>query len=70
MTHLSLLRNVVQRTGIEMHSFFVNSPHVKVIIVVFSWAGGSAAAGKKEAQRVYHDLHDSPEKMTAISVGV
>jgi ribosomal protein L19 len=67
-----VLRNVVQRTGIEMQ-FFVNSPHVKEIIVV-SRAGGSAADGKKKRKgprmaKLFY-LRDSPEKMTTISAGV
>ena len=67
-----VLRNVVQRTGVEMQ-FFVNSPHVKDIIVV-SRAGGSAAAGKKKLKglrkaKLFY-LRDSPERLTAISAGV
>jgi large subunit ribosomal protein L19 len=67
-----VLRNVVQRTGVEMQ-FFVNSPHVKEIIVV-SRAGGSAADGKKKRKgprmaKLFY-LRDSPEKMTTISAGV
>jgi large subunit ribosomal protein L19 len=64
-----VLRNVVQRTGVEMQ-FFVNSPHVKEIIVV-SRAGGSGADGKKKRKglkkaKLFY-LRDSPERMTAIS---
>ena len=67
-----VLRNVVQRTGVEMQ-FFVNSPHVKEIIVV-SRAGGSAADGKKRRKglrkaKLFY-LRDSPERMTAVSAGV
>ncbi|KAI0285046.1 hypothetical protein BGY98DRAFT_1105400 [Russula aff. rugulosa BPL654] len=67
-----VLRNVVQRTGVEMQ-FFINSPHVKEIIVV-SRAGGSAADGKKKRKglrraKLFY-LRDSPERMTAISAGV
>ena len=67
-----ILRNVVQRTGVEMQ-FFVNSPHVKEIIVA-SRAGGSAADGKnkhKGLRRVkLFYLRDSPERKTAILAGV
>ena len=67
-----VLRNVVQRTGVEMQ-FFVNSPHVKEFVVV-SRAGGSAADGKKKRKgfrraKLFY-LRDSPERMTAISAGV
>ena len=67
-----VLRNVVQRTGVEMQ-FFVNSPHVKEIIVV-SRAGGKAADGKKKRKglrkaKLFY-LRDSPERMTTISAGV
>jgi len=67
-----VLRNVVQRTGVEMQ-FFVNSPHVKSIVVV-SRAGGSAADGKKKRNglrkaKLFY-LRDSPERMTTISTGV
>jgi large subunit ribosomal protein L19 len=67
-----VLRNVVQRTGVEMQ-FFVNSPHVKEIIVV-SRAGGNAADGKKKRKglrkaKLFY-LRDSPERMTAISAGM
>ncbi|KAI0301812.1 translation protein SH3-like domain-containing protein [Multifurca ochricompacta] len=64
-----VLRNVVQRTGVEMQ-FFVNSPHVKEILVV-SRAGGldrKKRKGLKKAKLFY--LRDSPEKMTAMSAGV
>ena len=67
-----VLRNVVQRTGVEMQ-FLVNSPHVKEIIVV-SRAGGSATDGKKKRKglrraKLFY-LRDSPERMTATSAGV
>jgi large subunit ribosomal protein L19 len=67
-----VLRNVVQRTGVEMQ-FFVNSPHVKEIVVV-SRAGGKAVNGKKKRKglrkaKLFY-LRDSPERMTSISAGV
>ena len=69
-----VLRNVVQRTGVEMQ-FFANSPHVKDIVVVSRAGGGSGPAdrkkkrkGLKKAKLFY--LRDSPERMTAVSAGV
>ena len=41
---------MAQRMGAKMQSF-VNSPHVKEVIVV-SRAGGSAADGENEVKRV------------------
>ena len=74
-----VLRNVVQRTGVEMQ-FFVNSPHVKDVVVV-SRAGGGGSGGNggtadrkkqrkglKKAKLFY--LRDSPERMTSASAGV
>jgi len=61
-----VLRNVVQRTGVEMQ-FFVNSPHVKEIVVV-SKAGGKKRKGLSKAKLFY--LRDSPERMTVVSAGV
>jgi large subunit ribosomal protein L19 len=53
--------------------FFVNSPHVKEIIVI-SRAGGSAADGEKKRKglrtaKLFY-LRDSPERMASISAGV
>jgi large subunit ribosomal protein L19 len=77
-----VLRNVVQRTGVEMQ-FFVNSPHVKEIVVVSRAGGGGGSStngnggtadrkrqrkGLKKAKLFY--LRDSPERMTAASAGV
>jgi len=72
-----VLRNVVQRTGVEMQ-FFVNSPHVKDIVVVPRAGGGGSWSGPadrkkknkglKKAKLFY--LRDSPERMTAVSAGV
>jgi large subunit ribosomal protein L19 len=64
-----VLRNVVQRTGVEMQ-FFVNSPHVKEIVVVSRVGGrdGRKPKGLRKAKLFY--LRDSPEKMTAASAGV
>ncbi|KAH9050072.1 hypothetical protein EDB84DRAFT_1666593 [Lactarius hengduanensis] len=67
-----VLRNVVQRTGVEMQ-FFVNSPHLKEIVVV-SRAGGKDGKKKKgleglrKAKLFY--LRDSPERMTSVATSV
>ncbi|KAH9007095.1 hypothetical protein EDB86DRAFT_3061067 [Lactarius hatsudake] len=66
-----VLRNVVQRTGVEMQ-FFANSPHLKEIVVV-SRAGGKDGKkkrleGMKKAKLFY--LRDSPERMTSVATGV
>ncbi|KAG6812645.1 hypothetical protein H0H92_001595 [Tricholoma furcatifolium] len=57
-----LLRNIIQRTGVEMQ-FFVNSPHVKDIKVLQPPPGGRM----RRAKLFY--LRDSPEKMTMIAGG-
>lgn len=65
-----VLRNVVQRTGVELQ-FFVNSPHLKDIKVL-------RANEKKEGQRKVKGprlnklfyLRDAPDKMSALSAGV
>ncbi|KAH9045682.1 hypothetical protein EDB85DRAFT_2104805 [Lactarius pseudohatsudake] len=67
-----VLRNVVQRTGVEMQ-FFANSPHLKEIVVV-SRAGGKDGKKKKgleglrKAKLFY--LRDSPERMTSVATSV
>ncbi|KAG6890945.1 hypothetical protein C0995_000902 [Termitomyces sp. Mi166 len=57
-----LLRNIIQRTGVEMQ-FFVNSPHVKDIKVLQKPPGGRM----RRAKLFY--LRDSPDKMTMIAGG-
>ncbi|TFY83854.1 hypothetical protein EWM64_g178 [Hericium alpestre] len=67
-----VVRNVVQRTGVEMQ-FFVNSPHVKAIQVVQKAGGGRAAEGKRKKrvrQAKLFYLRDAPDKMSALSTGV
>ncbi|KAI0069043.1 hypothetical protein BV25DRAFT_1845014 [Artomyces pyxidatus] len=64
-----VLRNIVQRTGVEMQ-FFVNSPHVQGIKVVsrHSKGDGKEKKGLKKAKLFY--LRDNPDKMSAVSAGV
>ena len=65
-----VLRNVVQRTGVEMQ-FFVNSPHLKDIVVV-SRAGRGDGKKKREVfkkAKLFY-LRDSPERMTSVAAGV
>lgn len=57
-----VLRNVVQRTGVEMQ-IFVNSPHVKDIKVV-----RKPPKGRMRRAKLYY-LRDSPEKMGVIAGG-
>ncbi|KAG6833785.1 hypothetical protein H0H87_001217 [Tephrocybe sp. NHM501043] len=57
-----ILRNIIQRTGVEMQ-FFVNSPHVKDIKVLQKPPGGRM----RRAKLFY--LRDSPEKMSMIAGG-
>ena len=65
------LRNVVNRTGVEMQ-FFLNSPHVKDIKIL--QRASTTATGARGGQRVRRAklfyLRNSPEKMTAISSGM
>ena len=65
-----VLRNVVQRTGVEMQ-FFVNSPHLKEIVVVSKASRGQGKKKRevfKKAKLFY--LRDSPERMTSVAAGV
>ncbi|GJE84603.1 50S ribosomal protein L19 [Phanerochaete sordida] len=66
------LRNVINRTGVEMQ-FFISSPHVKEIKVL-SRAGGSTGGGGRASRRMRRAklfyLRDSPDKMSAISQSV
>lgn len=56
------LRNVIQRTGVEMQ-FFVNSPHVKEINVI-----KTPPKGRVRRAKLFY-LRDSPEKMSMIAAG-
>ena len=64
-----VLRNVIQRTGVEMQ-FFVNSPDLKSIEVVKSPRDRNAREGRKIRRAKLFYLRHSPEKMTALSSGV
>lgn len=55
-----VLRNVVQRTGVEMQ-FFATSPHLKEIKVV-----KRPPKGRMRKAKLYY-LRDSPEKMSTIA---
>ncbi|KAI0721838.1 translation protein SH3-like domain-containing protein [Cerioporus squamosus] len=66
-----LLRNIINRTGVEVQ-YFVCSPHVKDIKVL-NRAGARGTEGRqgtrmRRAKLFY--LRDSPDKMTAISAGM
>jgi len=62
-----VVRNVVQRVGVEMQ-FFVNSPHLLGIQVVRKPGGDGAGKRMKNAKLFY--LRDYPDKMTAASAGI
>ncbi|CCM02824.1 uncharacterized protein FIBRA_04936 [Fibroporia radiculosa] len=64
-----VLRNVINRTGVEMQ-FFVSSPHLRNIKVLQRAGGGGGKAGRRMRRAKLFYLRDSPEKMTAISAGV
>ncbi|KAI0356596.1 hypothetical protein OH77DRAFT_1495399 [Trametes cingulata] len=66
-----ILRNVINRTGVEVQ-FFVCSPHVREVKVLMR-AGGRGTEGRpgrrmRRAKLFY--LRDAPDKMTAISAGL
>lgn len=66
-----VLRNVINRTGVEMQ-FFVGSPHLKDIKIIRRAGGGTggASVGPRMRRAKLFYLRDSPEKMTAISAGM
>ncbi|THH06741.1 hypothetical protein EW146_g9521 [Bondarzewia mesenterica] len=64
-----LLRNVIQRTGVEMQ-FFVSSPHLKTIQVLRQAGNASGKRGHRIKKAKLFHLRDSPEQMTAMSSGV
>ncbi|KAF4602298.1 hypothetical protein EYR40_005503 [Pleurotus pulmonarius] len=55
-----LLRNIIQRTGVEMQ-VFVNSPHLKDIRVV-----QTPPKGRMRRAKLFY-LRDSPEKMSTLA---
>ncbi|KAF7313618.1 Mitochondrial ribosomal [Mycena chlorophos] len=55
-----VLRNIVQRTGVEMQ-FFVNSPHLKEIKVL-----QRPPKGRLRRAKLYY-LRDAPDKMSALA---
>ncbi|GJJ07351.1 hypothetical protein Clacol_001552 [Clathrus columnatus] len=64
------LRNVIQRTGVEMQ-FFVGSPHIKNIQVVqkaTNISGKNRKGGLRRAKLFY--LRTSPDKMSQISTNM
>ena len=64
-----VLRNVVQKTGVEMQ-FFVNSPDVKRIEVIQHAGGRGGREGRRMRRAKLFYLRHQPDKMTAISAGV
>jgi large subunit ribosomal protein L19 len=70
-----LLRNIVQRTGVEMQ-FFLNSPAIRNIKMI-QRAGGTpppgeegVKMGKAMVRSKLYFLRDYPSKMSAISAGI
>ncbi|KAG7097273.1 hypothetical protein E1B28_004639 [Marasmius oreades] len=57
-----VLRNVIQRTGVEMQ-IFVNSPHVKSIKLL-----QKPPKGRVRRAKLFY-LRDSPEKMSELASG-
>lgn len=57
-----VVRNIIQRTGVEMQ-FFVSSPHLKEIKVV-----QKPPKGRMRRAKLFY-LRDSPEKMSMIAGG-
>ncbi|EEB93593.1 hypothetical protein MPER_07722 [Moniliophthora perniciosa FA553] len=57
-----VVRNVVQRTGVEMQ-IFANSPHVKSIKLL-----QKPPKGRMRRAKLFY-LRDSPEKMSALASG-
>lgn len=64
-----VLRNVVNRTGVEMQ-FFPASPHITAIEVLKKEGTGGGKAGRRARRAKLFYLRDSPEKMTNVSQGV
>ncbi|KAH9853724.1 translation protein SH3-like domain-containing protein [Lenzites betulinus] len=66
-----LLRNVINRTGVEAQ-FYVASPHVREVKVLMRAGrhGAEGRGGKRMRRAKLYFLRDSPDKMTAISAGM
>lgn len=64
-----ILRNVVQRMGVEMQ-FSVNSPDLKRLQIVQRAGGGGGKEGRRMRRAKLFYLRHSPDKMSAISAGV
>ncbi|KAG9000994.1 hypothetical protein FRB90_011696 [Tulasnella sp. 427] len=63
------LRNIIQRTGVEM-TFMVCSPALKDIKVVHRAGGGGGRQGRRIRRAKLFYLRDQPGKMTAISTSI
>ncbi|KAG8854697.1 hypothetical protein FRB96_007382 [Tulasnella sp. 330] len=63
------VRNVIQRTGVEM-TFFVGSPALKDIKVVHRAGTGGGKQGRRVRRAKLFYLRDQPAKMTAISASI
>ena len=63
------LRNVVQRTGVEM-TFMVCSPALKDIKVIHKGGSGGGRDGRRIRRAKLFYLRDQPSKMTAISSSI
>ncbi|KAB5593396.1 60S ribosomal protein subunit img1 [Ceratobasidium theobromae] len=63
------LRNVVQRTGVEMR-FSAGSPVIKDVKVIQYAGGGGGKGGRRMRRAKLYYLRDQPQKMNAISAGV
>ncbi|CAE6434493.1 unnamed protein product [Rhizoctonia solani] len=63
------LRNVVQRTGVEMR-FSVGSPAIKEVKVIQRAGTGGGKSGRRMRRAKLYYLRDQPTKMNAISASV
>lgn len=63
------LRNVIQRTGVEMR-FTVGSPMIKEVKVISRAGGNGPRDGRRMRRAKLYYLREQPGKMTAISAAV
>jgi large subunit ribosomal protein L19 len=63
------LRNVIQRTGVEMR-FTVGSPMIKEVKVISRAGGNGPRDGKRMRRAKLFYLRDQPSKMSTISAAV